>query len=73
MDGKMPARVRGRQSASALTPGEGATTFELFFDLVYVFTVTQVTELMVYEHDSTGGCLGTRWEGRGVERHHRIV
>lgn len=34
--------------------GEGATTFELFFDLVYVFAVTQVTDLMTHEHGFVG-------------------
>jgi low temperature requirement protein LtrA len=27
-------------------PGERATTFELFFELVYVFALTEVTDLM---------------------------
>jgi low temperature requirement protein LtrA len=30
------------------------TTFELFFDLVFVFAVTQVTTFMVHEHDAIG-------------------
>ena len=30
------------------------TTFELFFDLVFVFAVTQVTAFMVHEQDATG-------------------
>ena len=30
------------------------TQFELFFDLVFVFAFTQVTTLMVHEHDETG-------------------
>ena len=30
------------------------TTFELFFDLVFVFAVTQVTAFMVHEHDAIG-------------------
>ncbi|MFI7392061.1 low temperature requirement protein A [Streptomyces tendae] len=29
-------------------------TFELFFDLVYVLTLTQITELMAHEHTGTG-------------------
>ena len=32
-----------------------ATTFELFFDLVYVFAMTQVTGYMVHAHDALGG------------------
>jgi low temperature requirement protein LtrA len=31
-----------------------ATTFELFFDLVYVFAMTQVTGYMVHAHDALG-------------------
>jgi low temperature requirement protein LtrA len=30
------------------------TTFELFFDLVFVFAVTQVTAFMAHEHDAAG-------------------
>jgi low temperature requirement protein LtrA len=30
-----------------------ATTFELFFDLVYVFAMTQVTGYMVHTHELT--------------------
>jgi low temperature requirement protein LtrA len=33
---------------------ERVTTFELFFDLVYVFTLTQVTAFMAHEHTATG-------------------
>jgi low temperature requirement protein LtrA len=36
------------------TCGRGATTFELFFDLVYVFAVTQITGLMTHEHGANG-------------------
>src|SRR5918999_1724219 len=35
-----------------------ATTFELFFDLVYVFAMTQVTGYMVHAHDSLGVLQG---------------
>jgi Bacterial low temperature requirement A protein (LtrA) len=35
-----------------------ATTFELFFDLVYVFAMTQVTGYMVHAHDALGGTPG---------------
>ncbi|MFF3380398.1 low temperature requirement protein A [Streptomyces sp. NPDC002680] len=30
------------------------TTFELFFDLVYVFTLTQITQYMAHHHTGTG-------------------
>ena len=41
--------------------GEGhtATTFELFFDLVYVFALTQVTGYIVHEHSAEGALQGT--------------
>jgi low temperature requirement protein LtrA len=35
-----------------------ATTFELFFDLVYVFAMTQVTSYMVHAHDALGVLQG---------------
>ena len=35
-----------------------ATTFELFFDLVYVFAMTQVTGYMVHAHDALGVLQG---------------
>jgi low temperature requirement protein LtrA len=35
-----------------------ATTFELFFDLVYVFAMTQVTAYMVHAHDALGVLQG---------------
>jgi low temperature requirement protein LtrA len=35
-----------------------ATTFELFFDLVYVFAMTQVTCYMVHAHDALGVLQG---------------
>lgn len=35
-----------------------ATPFELFFDLVYVFAVTQVTGYMAHEHDGNGVVQG---------------
>jgi low temperature requirement protein LtrA len=35
-----------------------ATTFELFFDLVYVFAMTQVTGYMVQAHDALGVLQG---------------
>jgi low temperature requirement protein LtrA len=42
-------------------PGERATTFELFFELVYVFAVTEVTDLL------TRPPTGNR-PGRGLKR-----
>ena len=53
MDGALPARARGLRHARPHA-GEGATTFELFFDLVYVFAVTQVTDLISHEHGAEG-------------------
>jgi low temperature requirement protein LtrA len=35
-----------------------ATTFELFFDLVYVFAMTQVTGYMLHAHDALGVLQG---------------
>ncbi|MGH3367255.1 MAG: low temperature requirement protein A, partial [Nocardioidaceae bacterium] len=35
-----------------------ATTFELFFDLVYVFAVTQVTGYMAHQHSAHGVLQG---------------
>jgi low temperature requirement protein LtrA len=35
-----------------------ATTFELFFDLVYVFAMTQVTGYIVHAHDALGVLQG---------------
>ena len=35
-----------------------ATTFELFFDLVYVFAMTQVTGYVVHAHDALGVLQG---------------
>jgi low temperature requirement protein LtrA len=46
------------QSARALREGDGVTTFELFFDLVYVFAMTQVTAYMLREHDAVGIARG---------------
>ncbi|MFE6822242.1 low temperature requirement protein A [Streptomyces sp. NPDC057690] len=38
----------------ALTAGHRVTTFELFFDLVYVFALTQVTKFMAHTHSGMG-------------------
>ncbi|MFF8195075.1 low temperature requirement protein A [Streptomyces bobili] len=42
----------------AVTVGHGVTTFELFFDLVYVFALTQVTEYMAHAHTAAGVLQG---------------
>src|SRR3954454_7175339 len=47
----------GRPHASVLRQGDGAgevTNIELFFDLVYVFAVTQLSELLVRHHTVAG-------------------
>ena len=54
MDGASSASAPGRRWRARAHAGEGATTFELFFDLVYVFAVTQVTDLMTHEHGMFG-------------------
>ena len=53
--------MTGRPRASALRQGDGAgevTNIELFFDLVYVFAVTQLSHLLV-EHANLAGALHT--------------
>jgi low temperature requirement protein LtrA len=54
-----------------------ATTFELFFDLVYVFAATQVTSYMAHEHSGHGVLQGLllallwwTWSGHGNWRLH---
>lgn len=37
-----------------LTPGSRVSTLELFFDLVFVFTVTQVTQVVAHAHGPAG-------------------
>jgi low temperature requirement protein LtrA len=51
---------RGRVLGGVRTTGEDhrATTFELFFDLVYVFAATQVTGYMAHEHSAYGVLQG---------------
>ncbi len=51
-------RVRSLSRARAAGDDHTATTFELFFDLVYVFAVTQVTGYMAHEHSAHGCCRG---------------
>ena len=45
-----------RPSLRVSAPGadEGVTTLELFFDLVFVFAVTQLTGLIVVSDGATG-------------------
>lgn len=45
-------------TAHAVLAGSRVTTFELFFDLVYVFTLTQVTAYMAHEHSGRGVLRG---------------
>jgi low temperature requirement protein LtrA len=51
---------RGRVLGGARPTSEDhrATTFELFFDLVYVFAMTQVTGYMAHEHTAYGVLQG---------------
>jgi low temperature requirement protein LtrA len=51
---------RGRVLGGVRPSGEDhtATTFELFFDLVYVFAMTQVTGYMAHEHSGHGVLQG---------------
>jgi low temperature requirement protein LtrA len=50
-----PARVR----VERLREASSATTLELFFDLVFVFALTQITALMAEEPTGTGLLRGT--------------
>jgi low temperature requirement protein LtrA len=54
------AQRRGRVLGGVRPTGEDhrATTFELFFDLVYVFAATQVTGYMAHEHSGHGVLQG---------------
>ncbi len=51
---------RGRALAGVRPTSEDhrVTTFELFFDLVYVFAMTQVTGYMAHEHTALGVLQG---------------
>jgi low temperature requirement protein LtrA len=53
-------RRRGKVLGGARPTGEGhrTTTFELLFDLVYVFTVTQITGYIAHEHGGRGVLQG---------------
>ena len=48
------SRSRILDGARPTSEDDTATTFELFFDLVYVFAMTQVTGYMVHAHDALG-------------------
>lgn len=37
-------------------PGERVSTIELFFDLVFVFTITQLTSLLAKDPTALGPC-----------------
>jgi low temperature requirement protein LtrA len=54
------AQRRGRVLGGVRPTGEDhrVTTFELFFDLVYVFAATQVTGYMAHEHSAYGVLQG---------------
>jgi low temperature requirement protein LtrA len=54
------AARRGRVLGGVRATGEDhrATSFELFFDLVYVFAVTQVTGYVAHEHSAHGVLQG---------------
>ena len=41
-------------AARAVEPAVRVSTLELFFDLVFVFTVTQLTDVLVHHLDQTG-------------------
>ena len=57
--------------ARPTSEGDTVTTFELFFDLVYVFAVTRVTGYMAHAHDASGvlqgllilALLWSTWDG----------
>jgi low temperature requirement protein LtrA len=61
VQGKVVVITEAGERRSAILGGahrtgedDTATTFELFFDLVYVFSMTQVTGYMVHAHDALG-------------------
>ena len=74
------ARWRGRIPGGVRPTGEDdrVTTFELFFDLVYVFAATRVTGYMAHEHSDHGVLQGLlllallwwTWSGHGNWRLH---
>ena len=54
----MPGRLATLTRVGATHEGHGVTTFELFFDLVYVFAFTQVTGYMAHAHSAVGVLQG---------------
>jgi hypothetical protein len=51
------ARIFWRTHSTAIpeqSPGSRVSTLALFFDLVFVFAVTQVTDLTLHSHDALG-------------------
>src|SRR4051794_27271714 len=84
---KMSGTVRQRAPARPPSGGEGGrvSTLELFFDLVFVFTLTQLTTTLV-EHDLATGLLrvalmlgvifwmygGYAWLTNAVAVHHSV-
>lgn len=54
----MPGRLATLTRVGATHEGHGVTTFELFFDLVYVFAFTQVTGYMAHAHSGVGVLQG---------------
>ena len=57
LQGHPPAPSRRRVRAAV--DGHRVTTFELFFDLVFVFATTQVTAHIVHTHSAMGVVQGT--------------
>jgi low temperature requirement protein LtrA len=53
-----PRRGRILGGARPTSEDHRATPFELFFDLVYVFAMTQVTGYMAHEHTAYGVLQG---------------
>lgn len=49
---------RQRRRLQPVTENQGATTLELFFDLVFVFALTQVTAFMAHDLSGTGVLRG---------------
>ena len=51
---------RSLRAVAAPEATEGVTTLELFFDLVFVFTITQVTSVVRQSHRRRAAICG-RW------------
>jgi low temperature requirement protein LtrA len=54
----MPVGKRSFARVRSSTENHRVTTFELFFDLVFVFAFTQVTEFMAHSHSALGVLQG---------------